>query len=502
MLDAPSKLTADVIKGFSQSLLQKNFDAASASPEAHYEWWKLFCSKHPQVAISAPRNHAKSTALTYSYTLACVLFRERSYVLIVSDTVSQASQFLSDIKATLAENEQIRSLFKVKEFLKDTEDDIIVACEDGHMFRIQAKGAEQKLRGLKWNNKRPDLIVCDDLENDEIVMNKERREKFRRWFYGALLPCKSVTGIIRYVGTILHSDSMLESIMPKTWQKHVVTEPLKIYTNKRLPWLSVKYRAHTDDFEHILWPQRYSKEYFLDKKSEYYEQGIPDVYSMEYLNIPIDESVAFFKRKDFLPMDKEDLERKMHYYITADLAISQEETADYSVFVVAGVDENRTIHIKDVIRERLDGREIVDTILALESIYEPEAIGIEEMQVSKAIGPFLREEMVRQGIFPTLVQLKHKGKDKMARARSIQARMRANAVKFNKEGDFYPDFENELCTFPRSKHDDQVDSFAYLGMLLDILVEAPTKEQEEEEQYLDEYERNIGDAGRSAICGY
>jgi rhodanese-related sulfurtransferase len=76
--------------------------------------------------------------------------------------VSQAAQFLSDIKATLAENEQIRNLFKIKEFVKDTEDDIIVMCEDGHMFRIQAKGAEQKLRGLKWNNKRPDLIVCDD----------------------------------------------------------------------------------------------------------------------------------------------------------------------------------------------------------------------------------------------------------------------------------------------------------------------------------------------------
>lgn len=495
-------LTADTIKGFSQSMLQKNFDAASVSPECHYEWWKLFCSKHPQVAISAPRNHAKSTALTYSYTLACVLFRERSYVLIVSDTVSQASQFLSDIKTTLAENEQIRSLFKVKDFLKDTEDDIIVQCEDGHSFRIQAKGAEQKLRGLKWNNKRPDLIVCDDLENDEIVMNKERREKFRRWFYGALLPCKSVNGIIRYVGTILHSDSMLESIMPKQWQSHTITEPLRIYTNKRMPWLSVKYRAHTDDFEHILWPQRYSKEYFLDKRQEYFDQGIPDVYSMEYLNIPIDESVAFFKRKDFVPMEKEDFEKKMHYYITADLAISQEETADYSVFIIAGIDENRVIHIKDVIRDRLDGREIVDTILALESVYEPEAIGIEEMQVSKAIGPFLREEMVRQGIYPTLVQLKHKGKDKMARARSIQARMRANAVKFNKAGDFYADFENELCTFPRSKHDDQVDSFAYLGMLLDVLVEAPTKEQEEEEQYLDEYERNIGDSGRSGVTGY
>lgn len=483
-------------------MLQKNFDAASESPPCHYEWWQLFCSKHQQVAISAPRNHAKSTALTYSYTLACVLFRERSYVLIVSDTVSQASQFLNDIKQTLAENEQIRALFKIKEFVKETEDDIIVMCEDGHMFRIQAKGAEQKLRGLKWNNKRPDLIVCDDLENDEIVMNKERREKFRRWFYGALLPCKSVHGIIRYVGTILHSDSLLESIMPKSYRKETIVTPLKTYTNKREAWLSVKYRAHTDDFNEILWPHRYDKEYFLSRKQEYYDQGIPDVYSMEYLNIPIDESVAYFKRKDFVAIAEEDKKKKLNYYITADLAISQTETADYSVFVVAGMDEDRVVHVKEVIRDRLDGREIVDTILMLESLYHPEAFGIEEMQVSKAIGPFLREEMVKSNIYPSLVKLKHGGKDKIARSRSIQARLRALGVKFNKAGDWYQTFEDECCTFPRSKHDDQVDAFAYLGMLLDMMIEAPTKQEEEDAEYADEYERNIGEPGRSRATGY
>jgi len=495
-------LTADTVKGFSQSMLQKDFDAASESPECHYEWWKLFCSKHPQVAISAPRNHAKSTALTYSYTLACVLFRERSYVLIVSDTVSQASQFLNDIKQTLLENDQIRSLFKIKEFTKETEDDIIVTTEDNHMFRIQAKGAEQKLRGLKWNNKRPDLIVCDDLENDEIVMNKERREKFRRWFYGALLPCKSVNGIIRYVGTILHSDSLLESLMPRVYKKETIVTPLKIYTNKREAWLSVKYRAHTDDFQHILWPARYDKEYFLSKRQEYFDQGIPDVYSMEYLNIPIDESVAYFKRKDFVAISEEEKKLSLHYYITADLAISKEESADYSVFIVAGMDESRMVHIKEVVRDRLDGREIVDTILMLENLYKPECFGIEEMQVTKAIGPFLREEMIATGIFPNLVKLKHGGKDKISRARSIQARLRAGGVRFNKAGEWYQTLEDEMCTFPRSKHDDQVDCMAYLGMLLDTMVEAPTKEEEEDDAYADEYERNIGELGRCASTGY
>jgi predicted phage terminase large subunit-like protein len=223
---------------------------------------------------------------------------------------------------------------------------------------------------------------------------------------------------------------------------------------------------------------------------------------MEYLNIPIDESVAYFKRKDFIPMTEEDKKSKMNYYITADLAISESEQADYTVFVVGGMDENRTLHIKEVIRDRLDGREIVDTILTLEHLYKPEAFGVEEMQVSKAIGPFLREEMVKTGIFPSLVKLKHGGKDKISRARSIQARVRANGVRFNKAGDWYQDFENELCTFPRSKHDDMVDAFAYLGMLLDSMVEAPTRQEEEEEAYADEYERNIGESGRCLSTGY
>jgi hypothetical protein len=98
-----------VIKGFSSSLLQKTFDSPVQSPECHEEWWQLFCDPHPLVAIAAPRGHAKTTALSHTYTLAAVLFREREYVLIVSDTIAQAVQFLADIKKELAENEQLRS---------------------------------------------------------------------------------------------------------------------------------------------------------------------------------------------------------------------------------------------------------------------------------------------------------------------------------------------------------------------------------------------------------
>lgn len=507
-------ITADTVQGFVSSLLQKNFDGAVESPECHYEWWRLFCEKHSLVAIAAPRGHAKSTALTFGWTMAQLCFRERSYALIVSDTVAQAVQFLGDMKKEFSDNEQLRSLFKIKDFVKDSEDDVIVACEDGHMFRIQAKGSEQKVRGLKWNNKRPDLIICDDLENDEIVLNKERRAKFRRWFNGALLPCRSITGIVRYVGTILHSDSMLESIMPKIWEKGTIVEELKTYSVKRRQWLSVKYKAHNSDYSEILWKakaEQAAKEfkipggaagYFKALRQDFVDQGIPDVYSMEYLNIPIDETLAYFKKNDFLPISEEESKKPLKYYITGDLAISQEETADFSVFVIAGVDEDKILHIKDVVRERLDGREIVDTILALEDMYKPEAIGIEEMQVSKAIGPFLREEMIRTNTFPSLVKLKHGGKDKIARSRSMQGRMRAHGVRFNKEGEWYPSFEDECISFPRAKHDDQVDAFAYLGMLLDIMIQAPTREEQEEEEYQDELRSSGFNGGRSRFTGY
>jgi predicted phage terminase large subunit-like protein len=462
------------------------------------------------VAIAAPRNHAKSTAITFAYTLAATLFRERKFALIVSDTESQAVNFLGLIKQELGENQDLIKLFGLKvdekgqvAFNKDSESDLIVEFSDGNKFRIIAKGSEQKLRGLLWNGLRPDLIVCDDMENDEIVMNQDRRKKFQRWFYGALLPCRAQSGIVRYVGTILHMDSMLENLMPVTSDKQTIHESLKSYTTRRTLWRSVKYRAHSDDFNDILWPERWPEAKLKAERAEYIRQGLGDVYSQEYLNIPIDEASSYFKKVDFLPMVAADRQSALNYYITVDLAIGDKQKSDYSVFLVAGVDEDRRIQVRNVIRERLDGREIVETLIALNNTYKPFAIGVEEGQISKAIGPFLFETMIARNSFPLIERLKHMGTDKLARSRSIQARMRAKSMKFDKEGDWYQVFEDECMRFPRDKHDDQVDAFSYLGLMLDKLLEAPTKDEIKEEEYATEYrESGLFESGRNATTGY
>lgn len=430
---------------------------------------------------------------------------------MVSDTEAQSAMFLGQIKQELQENNDIIELFGLKRnekgevaFIKDSETDIIVEYTDGTKFRIIAKGSEQKLRGLLWNGARPDLIVMDDMENDEIVMNKDRREKFKRWVYGALIPCRSQHGIIRIVGTILHMDSFLESLMPKESDKFTVQEELKMYSTKPASqWKSIKYRAHTNDFSKVLWPERRTGEEFRGIRQDYIDRGLADVYSQEYLNVPIDEANTFFKRGDFLPIREADTKKKLNYYIAGDFAISERERADYTVMIVGGMDEEGVLHIKNVIRDRMDGLTIVDTMLALQKIYEPQAFGIEDTQITKAIGPFLNRTMIERNTFINVLPLKPHKADKQTRARSIQARMRAGAVKFDKGSEWYQTLEDEMLRFPRDKHDDQVDSMAYLGLMIDRIVEAPTKEELDEDEYEHDKEASgLNEQGRSAICGY
>ena len=427
----------------------------------------------------------------------------------MSDTETQAILFLQDLKKEIADNEDLQALFGIKKldngrvfFPKESEADLIVEFEDGAQFRVMAKGSEQKVRGLKWGSKRPDIIICDDLENDEIVMNADRRNKFKRWFNGALMPCISDNGIIRVVGTVLHLDSFLNNLMPLEYDKRTVVEDLKVWSTHKRLWRSIKYRAHDPEWKVFLWPDKKSKKELFEIYQERVREGLPDIYYQEYLNEPIDESNALFKRGDFKPRNDADKTKKLNYYISADLALSEKNRADWTVFVVGGVDEDGCLHVIDVIRDRIDSKQIVDQILALERAYKPQVFSLEDGAISKSIGPYLYEAMPQWNEYPNLV-LQKPSADKIQRAQSIRARMRAGAVKFDKAADWYDKFEAELMRFPRDRHDDQVDAFAYLGLILNKMIEAPTKQQIEEEEYADEL-RSSGfyESGRSTVTGY
>lgn len=473
-------LTWETIYGFVGSCLLSRFDDPAPIPEFHKELWEMCTSGEDRIAIAAPRGHSKSTSITFSYLLATILFREKQYAIIVSDTEGQAVQFLGDIKNEFLENEHIIAIFGKVTLLKDSETKIVGQFEDGHSFRIEAKGSEQKVRGLKWRSKRPDLIVCDDLENDEIVMNKERREKFRNWFFKALIPAMSDNGKIIVVGTILHLDSVLERLLNDPY------------------WYTARYRAHNEDFSEILWPERFTRERLERIRANYISQDMPGGYSQEYLNYPIDDSNAYFRRDDFKFYSPDDIPlERLSYYSAIDFAISSSERSDYTVIVTVGIDEDNNMYIVDVNRGKWDAMEIMEEMFATQVRYNPAVFAAESGMISKSLGPFLKEQMMRTGTFLNIKEMVPV-KDKPTRARGIQARIKQGTVYFNGHADYYPDFEQEMLRFPRDKHDDQVDALAWIGLMLNEVQVGQTAQEAEDDAWENEFESD--DWNFSGMC--
>jgi len=478
-------LNENVLEGLVDLFLLPRYDNPHPIPAFHRTLWEHCCSDETYVAMAAPRGTAKSTAVTHAYTIGNVLLGDRDFVLIISDTETQAAQFLGDIKAEFQENEALIKQFGIKKFIKDTETDIICVSTAGK-FRIIAKGSEQKVRGLKWGNKRPNLIIIDDAENDESVMNPERREKFRNWFLNALLPCGSDHCIYRMVGTILHLDSLLNRFLTDS------------------NWRTAKWEAHNKDFTKLLWPEKFPKERLLRIRKGYEEQGNLEGYAQEYLNNPVIEGNTYFRKQDFLEMDDPDFESEKIYFAAADFAISEREKADFTVMLVAGMDSTGILHIVDCRRGRFDADEIISELLSIQRRWKPEIFTFETEKIDKAIGPSLNREMLKTGQFINIVK-KTPSKSKTVRGRSIQKMMKSGAVKFDKSTDWYVDLEMELMTItpagPKGKHDDFFDAFAYIGLTIDDYNEARTPMEVEEDEWEEEVNMYYG-FGASPVTGY
>jgi predicted phage terminase large subunit-like protein len=234
-------------------------------------------------------------------------------------------------------------------------------------------------------------------------------------------------------------------------------------------------------------------------RQSYIDQGLPDVYNREYLNHPIDETFAYFKREDLLPMVEEDFDKDKQYYAAIDFAVSTADRSDYTVITVGGVDDRGILHIVDVRRGRWDSLETVEEMFTVQQRYSPEIFITERGAIEKAIGPFLKQEMLRRKVYMNL-DASTPTKDKMSRARGIQARLRAGSVRFDRDAEWFLAFEEEMTRFPKDKHDDQVDSISWLGLKLDAMTEPQTPEEEEEEE-INEYKKETL-SGRSRCTGY
>lgn len=496
----PVTLTADIIEAFAGAFLSPRYDNPVATPAFHRQGWALYCSREPQACLAAPRDHAKSTAFTFVFILAETLFRVSDYVILIGSTEENAAEQLSNIREELLDNDDLREEFGVKELEKDSSTDIIVRCVDGHRFRILARGAEQKIRGKMWKGKRPNLLVCDDMEDDEQVENKDRRKKFRNWFFRAAKQALSRTGRVRAHGTILHEDSLLSRLQ------------------KNKMWVSLLFRAHASfgDFSQRLWPEAWSEKRLRQRQLEFISDGDSAGYAQEFLNDPQDDANAYLRRQDFLSMSPEDFERHKIIGAAADFAVSKADMANRTSFTVGGRCTRNLLHILD---ERVgrwasvetlpDGERAgwIEEMFSIQQRWEPEFFWVEDGVIWEGIKHLVFEEMRARDLWMNIVEVPST-KDKAIRGRTLQKRMRAGGCRFNKEADWYPEYEEELCKFTGSTQstlDDQFDSTSLLAIgfdkFMDRVEEEDFLEEEELELRFRARQRRPAD-GRNQVTGY
>lgn len=482
------KLTALLVENFSGAFLSPTYDNPAPVAPFHRQSWELYCSDTQLAAVAAPRGHSKTTALTQNFGLAAVLFRFEPHVMLIGSSEELSMGLLGDMTKQLKENDDLRAEFGISKFIVESKGEIIVRCDDGYEFRILARGVEQRVRGIKWNGRRPGLILGDDVEEDEQVENAARRRKLSKWVNRALIPMGRRGCLVRFCGTLLHDDSFMAKAM------------------KSKVWKSLFFKAHRsfDDFSDILWPEQFSEPSLRAIRQRFIDDNDSAGYAQEYLNDPHDDADAFLKKEWFRPMTPADHDSAKLVVVGIDFAISKADKANRTSITVVGQDTGHNVHFIDQRVGRMDSEEIIEEIFAVHSFHRPDVFFVESGQIWLALWPTLKKEMLRKGKFINF-EPRTPIKDKKARGRAWQKRMKAGACYFDKSADWYAPYEEECLKFTGDSEatlDDQFDSSALAILGLEDMGDVEEEDFEDEEEVDRRRQDPRLQGGRSAVTGY
>lgn len=320
--------------------------------------------------------------------------------------------------------------------------------------------------------KRADLFVIDDpIKNDEEANSETIRQKIWNWFRSVAYTRLSRNGAIVLVMTRWHEQDLAGMLVENGAEKWDVLrlpaiaeedDPLGRAEGRPLcPQLHPA--AELAVTKTVLGSYRWSALYQLRPTPEggdlfqkrwfrYYREQKPGIYELEPPRTAAFDGLARFA--------------------TVDLATSTKETADYTVIMVFGVGPEGHVLVLDVMRERLEGPDIVPALHRSKERWKWSTVWIEKVAfqlslVQQAIRGMLLEE--KDGTVKKLPPLpareleRAKGEDKRARAIAATPDLEAGKVWFPTAATWLVAFETELLAF-RGKdlqaHDDQVDTFS------------------------------------------
>ena len=293
----------------------------------HRDCFKTFKygAKAQKNVRAAPRGCAKSTFKTLIEVIHSICYGDEDYIVIISNTDIQAKGKLKDIRNELLTNELLIADFRISfPSGKPAETAFIVNSQPfdrNHQTMLSAFGSGAEIRGIRFREKRPSKIICDDIEHSEKVFNEELREKDKDYYYQVVSKIGNRFTNIDFVGTILHRDSLLIKLLNNPAYEGKTYKSIISWSDREDLW--AKWREIYNQIED---PDRKDKAhlFYMEHKDEMLKNTKvlwPEYEDYEFLMQEMVEigRRAFMKEKQNEPLGAEDkVFEKIHWYREVD----------------------------------------------------------------------------------------------------------------------------------------------------------------------------------------
>jgi len=249
-----------------------------------------------------------------------------------------------------------------------------------------------------------------------------------------------------------------------------------------------------------LHPARYTTMAMLRKKANYIAAGMKRMWDALYQQNPMpDEGVYFTKDMFRFYVHTPDLTGR-NIYQAWDFAITEKTSSDWIVGTTFMQDEYDNLYLLDVLRFRSDdGLEIVEAMIDYHVQWGSQIVGVEDGQIWKALASQFNRRCQERELYPAIETLQPLT-DKRVRAAPMKGRMQQGKIYFPNRAPWFDEYQKELLRFPNGKHDDQVDSSAWV-VRLTLMHSAPrAREPQKMKSWKDDLKKLLAGKGGSHMA--
>lgn len=311
--------------------------------------------------------------------------------------------------------------------------------------KISAVSVDQSVRGVRYGAYRPDLIICDDVEDVASAKTKEGREKTAKFVKGELIPAGHQGTRVIVIGNLVHEKCFVRSL------KKEIDDGTRRGVYREYPLLTI------DD--KCLWPGKYPTPEAIETEKQ--RVGDETAWQREYLLRIVSTSECVIQPEwirfyDYLPS-----EARYFSAIGIDLAISQNDSADYTAMVGAHVYRINGQYFAYIepnpVNARLTALETVDYAKILSNAMEQHRqpfVYVEDVAYQHAMVELLKREGLQARGVPV------HGSDKRSRLALVSHFVQLGRVLFPRTG--CEELIEQLTGFGGEHHDDLADAFSIL----------------------------------------